>query len=342
MSSELVTYKDLPTLRESSTQREKDLIASKQLSEEVRLSPRTHPPSAREPHSPGRLRFQTHARPLIRNPSHHRLTYTIRSHTSRRVSQRSGTFKESHASLKKQYEEIKAALGADEVAVSLDELEQKMRHHEQTVYMLSEYIDTKVSERHGTRRTHICAGRAHAGRKRAHVHVPPAELDTRHMIPRRRGRQHGSPLSPLTPSVPAHPYRTRTPTRTRTHPLRAPRRCSSRLPRSATTRWRRSTRRRSAPSPSSPSSPPPSLTELSAAKVPDTPPHTASKRRASGCAMRTHARPCSITQRVRRRPPVLAEVMPPRRAVVMPPGRGPSPLAPAQPKNSEPTNSWPR
>ena len=46
----------------------------------------------------------------------------------------------------KQYEGIKAALGADEVAVSLDELEQKMRHHEQTVFMLSEYIDTKGAE----------------------------------------------------------------------------------------------------------------------------------------------------------------------------------------------------
>ena len=40
---------------------------------------------------------------------------------------------------------MKGALASDEVATSLDELEQKMRHHEQTVYMLSEYIDTKVT-----------------------------------------------------------------------------------------------------------------------------------------------------------------------------------------------------
>jgi len=32
--------------------------------------------------------------------------------------------------------------------VALDEYEQKMRHHEQTVYMLSEYIDTKGAETH--------------------------------------------------------------------------------------------------------------------------------------------------------------------------------------------------
>ena len=66
-------------------------------------------------------------------------------HPSPLASQRSIQFKESHARLKKEYEEVKGALASDEVANSLDELEQKMRHHEQTVYMLSEYIDTKVT-----------------------------------------------------------------------------------------------------------------------------------------------------------------------------------------------------
>lgn len=47
---------------------------------------------------------------------------------------------------KKRYEEMKAALAADSTAVALDELEQKMRHLEQTVYVLSEYIDTKGAE----------------------------------------------------------------------------------------------------------------------------------------------------------------------------------------------------
>ena len=51
-----------------------------------------------------------------------------------------------HAKLKKKYEEVKAQLAGDEVATTLDELEQKMRHHEQTVFMLSEYIDTKGAE----------------------------------------------------------------------------------------------------------------------------------------------------------------------------------------------------
>lgn len=51
-----------------------------------------------------------------------------------------------HAATKQKYEELKAKLAGDEVATSLDELEQKMRHHEQTVYMLTEYIDTKGAE----------------------------------------------------------------------------------------------------------------------------------------------------------------------------------------------------
>jgi len=93
MTTELVTYKDLPMLRDSSAQREKDLVQAKKTSD-----------------------------------------------------QRSLTFKDQHVALKKRYEEVKASLSSDEVAVSLDELEQKMRHHEQTVYMLSEYIDTKGAE----------------------------------------------------------------------------------------------------------------------------------------------------------------------------------------------------
>lgn len=35
-----------------------------------------------------------------------------------------------------------------QVATSIDEMEQKMRHHEQTIYMLMEYIDTKVKAFH--------------------------------------------------------------------------------------------------------------------------------------------------------------------------------------------------
>jgi len=93
MGTELVTFKDLNTLRDSSAQREQQLISSKQTSESQAVD-----------------------------------------------------HKASHLQLKKQYDELKAALAKDEVATSLDELEQKMRHHEQTVYMLSEYIDTKGAE----------------------------------------------------------------------------------------------------------------------------------------------------------------------------------------------------
>ena len=41
---------------------------------------------------------------------------------------------------------MKKKLADDDVAVALQELEQKMSHHEQTVYVLSEYIDTKGAE----------------------------------------------------------------------------------------------------------------------------------------------------------------------------------------------------
>jgi len=54
--------------------------------------------------------------------------------------------KEQSAALKKKYEETKAKLSQDAVAVALDEFEQKMRHLEQTVFVLSEYIDTKGAE----------------------------------------------------------------------------------------------------------------------------------------------------------------------------------------------------
>jgi len=47
---------------------------------------------------------------------------------------------------KQRHEEMKAALAGDSTAIALDELEQKMRHLEQTVYVLSEYIDTKGAE----------------------------------------------------------------------------------------------------------------------------------------------------------------------------------------------------
>jgi len=93
MGTELVTFKDLPTLRESSAQREKDLIDAKTNAESKMV-----------------------------------------------------TFKEEHVGMKKKHDEVKARLASDEVAVSLEEFEQKMRHHEQTVYMLSEYIDTKGAE----------------------------------------------------------------------------------------------------------------------------------------------------------------------------------------------------
>jgi intraflagellar transport protein 74 len=51
-----------------------------------------------------------------------------------------------HAELKTKHEELKRQLATDELATSLHELEEKMRHHEQTVFMLTEYIDTKGAE----------------------------------------------------------------------------------------------------------------------------------------------------------------------------------------------------
>jgi len=57
-----------------------------------------------------------------------------------------GALKSRAAATKKKYEELKAKLSKDEVAVALDELEAKMKHQEQTVWVLTEYIETKGAE----------------------------------------------------------------------------------------------------------------------------------------------------------------------------------------------------
>jgi intraflagellar transport protein 74 len=46
------------------------------------------------------------------------------------------------------YEEIKASLASDELAKKIDELEQRVKHQESTVYALSDYIETKGAESH--------------------------------------------------------------------------------------------------------------------------------------------------------------------------------------------------
>lgn len=56
------------------------------------------------------------------------------------------TKKAEAAAAKATSDELKASLSKDSIAVAIDDLEQKMRHHEQTVYVLSEYIDTKGAE----------------------------------------------------------------------------------------------------------------------------------------------------------------------------------------------------
>jgi len=61
---------------------------------------------------------------------------------------RIGSLKKEAAEKKKTYEQLKAQLAGDDVATALEELEQKMRHHEQTVYVLTEYIETKGAESH--------------------------------------------------------------------------------------------------------------------------------------------------------------------------------------------------
>ena len=50
-------------------------------------------------------------------------------------------------------ESVQHAVEADRAEIArltrqIDELEQKMRHHEQTVYVLTEYIETKGAESH--------------------------------------------------------------------------------------------------------------------------------------------------------------------------------------------------
>ena len=57
-----------------------------------------------------------------------------------------GSAKSRSSELKGKYEAVKKQLAGDTTAVSLDEAEQKMRHLEQTVFLLSEYIDTKGAQ----------------------------------------------------------------------------------------------------------------------------------------------------------------------------------------------------
>jgi len=56
--------------------------------------------------------------------------------------------KQKAAKCKKVHDDLKKQLTSDDVAVALEELEAKMRHHEQTVYVLTEYIETKGAESH--------------------------------------------------------------------------------------------------------------------------------------------------------------------------------------------------
>jgi len=56
--------------------------------------------------------------------------------------------KQKAAKCKKVHDDLKKQLANDDVAVALEELEAKMRHHEQTVYVLTEYIETKGAESH--------------------------------------------------------------------------------------------------------------------------------------------------------------------------------------------------
>ncbi|KAL1507505.1 hypothetical protein AB1Y20_008340 [Prymnesium parvum] len=80
----------------------------------------------------------------LKDNSAHRADELVRAKNA--AEQQMGQAKAEEQQLKAEYEGIKAALAKDEVAIAIDELEQKMRHHEQTVYMLSEYIDTKGAE----------------------------------------------------------------------------------------------------------------------------------------------------------------------------------------------------
>jgi len=61
---------------------------------------------------------------------------------------RRGGVKEEAKKLKAKYEEAKAQLAADAMAVQIDELEGRVKHQESTVYALSDYIETKGAESH--------------------------------------------------------------------------------------------------------------------------------------------------------------------------------------------------
>jgi len=61
---------------------------------------------------------------------------------------RIGSLKERTVATKKKFDALKRELQANDVATALDDLEGKMRHHEQTVYVLTEYIETKGAESH--------------------------------------------------------------------------------------------------------------------------------------------------------------------------------------------------
>ena len=50
------------------------------------------------------------------------------------------------AAKKREYEKLKHQLERDSVAAEIDELETKMRHFEQTIYVLTEHIETKGAE----------------------------------------------------------------------------------------------------------------------------------------------------------------------------------------------------
>jgi len=62
--------------------------------------------------------------------------------------QRRGGVKDEAKKLKAKYEEIKAQLAKDALAVQIDELEGRVKHQESTVYALSDYIETKGAESH--------------------------------------------------------------------------------------------------------------------------------------------------------------------------------------------------
>lgn len=57
-----------------------------------------------------------------------------------------GALKAAATQQKREYEQLKSQLAKDEVAVAIEELEHKMKHHEQNVYVLTEYIETKGAE----------------------------------------------------------------------------------------------------------------------------------------------------------------------------------------------------